>query len=308
MIPQALKKGIKMKLLSAKSGSVIVSALICSMLLGIDKAPDKKIIVALPKTYEQPYKVLLTSFDPFGGSSKNNTQPIVAQLAQMASALGPNIQVVTCNLPVVYDQGAATATDCIQKNQPDAVVSFGEADCSLQIETAATNLDDTPGGPDNAGNIRQDSPIIPGGPDRSGFNFPVESMFCGLSSSSQPVVVSMSPGGFVCNNVAYHLSQELNAKKIPFTFIHVPNSQCPLPQGDPSTSVSTIVQMLNAGFAGLRAAGPANPYWPHPSNSVLLPTTADTVTQLLSQLNSTQAPSCEIDFLNQLSDAYQSGV
>jgi pyroglutamyl-peptidase len=252
-----------------------------------------------------PYKVMLTSFDPFDGSTANNSQAVVAKLAAMARSIGPNITIETCNLPVVYDVGAQTALDCFNKLKPDAVVSLGEADCSILIETAATNLDDTAGVADNAGNIRTNSPIVAGGPERSGFNFPVEAMFCALPASGSNVDLSISPGGFVCNNVAYHMSQNMEAKNIPFTFIHVPNAECSSAQMDPTTNANTIAPMLAAAFSNLRNSVVSASLWPHPpTNSTFLPTDLSSAQTLLNSLSTRSPLACEKDFANQLITSY----
>jgi pyroglutamyl-peptidase len=298
-----------MKTFESKIGSSII---LCAAILacGMAKSPPTHASAsyAVPAGDAQlaPYKVMLTSFDPFGGSSANNTQPIVAQLKTMAATIGPNITIETCNLPVVYDVGAQTAMDCFNKIKPDAVISFGEAACNILIETAATNLDNTPGAPDNAGNQRAGTPIVANGPERSGFDFPVEAMFCTLPSDGANVLVSRSPGNFVCNNVAYHMSQNLEPLNIPFTFIHVPSSQCPANVKDPVTNANTIATMLSAAISNLRnAAAPAS-LWPHPpTNSTLMPTSETEAQTLLTSLQSANAPACELDFMNKLIASYQ---
>jgi pyroglutamyl-peptidase len=299
-----------MNIFETKIGSSII---LCAAILacGMGKSPATPAAsasFAVPATDAQlaPYKVMLTSFDPFGGSAANNTQPIVAQLQTMAAAIGPNITIETCNLPVVYDVGAQTAMDCFNKIKPDAVISFGEAACNILIETAATNLDNTPGAPDNAGNERNGTPIVANGPARSGFDFPVESMFCTLPADGASVLVSRSPGNFVCNNVAYHMSQNLEPLNIPFTFIHVPSSQCPANVKDPVANAKTIATMLSAGLSNLRNAAATATLWPHPpTNSTLMPTTKTDAQTLLTSLQSANGPACELDFMNKLIASYQ---
>lgn len=255
-------------------------------------------------------RVLLTSFDPFGGSAANNSQPIAQLLQQHPEWMGANLQVQVCNLPVIYDQGAARAMDCVNQFKPDIVVSMGEAACSLQIETAATNLDDTPGSPDNAGLIREGTEIISGGPARSPFQFPVQAMYCGLDSMSAPVVVSESPGAFVCNNVAYHLSQSLvsqslanpsiGSKPIPFTFIHVPNSECSAKQKDPVRNAKTIAQMLKSAIVQINQSDV--------QTLGFMPTTETQANALAQTYKSGHAPACEVNFASQLVKAYRHGL
>lgn len=253
------------------------------------------VIFAVPRTSKASFRILLTSFDPFGGSSANNTQAIVANLAQMAAILGTDVEVKSCNLPVVYDAGAKAAMDCVAQIQPNAVVSFGEADCSVQIESAATNWDGTEDYPDNAGQVRNGSQITANGPQRSGFDFPVPAMYCAIGNETAraSVVVSSSPGAFVCNNTAYHLSQELEPKGIPFTFIHVPNTQCSDAQVDPAGNAATIAHMLQAAIVQLRA-----------ETQVLMPKTQAEATGFLQDLQSKNAPACQIEYVQRLISSY----
>lgn len=239
------------------------------------------------------YKILLTSFDPFGGNHKNNTQAIVAALA--SAGLGSDVSIATCNLPVVYDKAAESAEDCIAREKPDAVISFGEADCSLRIETAATNFDQD-GLQDNAGQIRKGSEIIAGAPKRIGFTFPVDQMYCAVSPEIENALeVSVSPGGFVCNNTAYHLSTDLSARGVPFTFIHVPNSRCKASDSDPEKNAAILVPMLKAAIHTLRSDS---------SHLRVLPVDQAYSRSFLSDLSEAGAPSCEIGFAKRILSSY----
>jgi pyroglutamyl-peptidase len=241
--------------------------------------------------------ILMTSFDPFGGSSLNNSQAIVESLTRQASSIGQNIIINTCNLPVVYDQSASTAMECVTRYKPDVVISFGEADCVLRIETAATNLDKTPDLADNAGQLRNGSVIVPNGPNRTGFSFPVQAMYCSLNSASPPVEVSVTADAFVCNNTAYHLSEDLKAQNIPFTFIHVPNSRCSVGQADPDINARAVAQMLRGAIANLRNQESL-------FATQAMPTTRDEASALLQTLQNQNAPACEIDFAQKVISAY----
>jgi pyrrolidone-carboxylate peptidase len=213
----------------------------------------------------------------------------------MASTLGENVQVVACNLPVVYDRAAWAAKDCVQNFHPDVVISFGEGACDLRIETAATNQDDA-WLPDNAGELRSGSPIVSGGPARSTFEFPVQAMFCALEPDYSQVAVSTDPGAFVCNNTAYHLSQDLAAKGIPFTFIHVPNSQCEPQDRNVQKNTQIIAQMLRGAIANLRQPIRPDAPWPHPGTPVKMPATKSEAEALVNLLQARRAPVCEQNF------------
>lgn len=256
--------------------------------------------------------ILFTSFDPFGGRPTNNTQPIVELLRRNPDFIGERIDVQTCNLPVIYDQAAAVAMECIERVHPDMVVSLGEGRCGqIRIETAATNLN-TSSSLDNQGQSRKGLPVISGAPRRLGFAFPVQEMFCALNAFSPSVKVSVSAGGYICNNTAYRLSQALRSRGIPFAFIHVPRVACmderkhpqALVSSQPPVNAKVIGQMVGAAIRSLlQPADPGSP-WPHPSNDIRMPATRGDAALLLELLKTRKAKSCELHFAEELLSAY----
>jgi pyrrolidone-carboxylate peptidase len=250
-------------------------------------------------TSTHPFRLVLTSFDPFGMRSKNNTQPIAKAITAMAPTLGDDVEVVTCNLPVVYDEAAKAALDCISHAQPDAVVSLGEGYCDIRIETGATNWDNSRS-PDNADQLRSGSPILASGPARSAFGFPVQAMYCALENPSDLVHVSADPGSFVCNNTAYLLSLEFNARHIPFTFIHVPHTDCHPEEKNVVKNAKIIATMLSGAITNLRAPAPADSLWPHSGSDLLIPATQEAAQNQLSRLQTQNAPACEQAFAQEL--------
>lgn len=252
-----------------------------------------------------PLRVMITGFDPFDGRARNNAWD-VAQAVTTRGELGPDVVVSTCHIPVVYDQGAQTAESCYEQleTKPDVVISLGEAGCSLRMETAAHNVDDTPGFPDNAGNIREGTPIDPDGPAHIGFNLPAPEMYCELSSHDRKATeVSETPGGFVCNNTAYHLARYFDGKPVQYGFIHVPASDCGADAADPQRTAKQIAKMLHrlANYDEAPVDERAS-VLPHCSNDLRLPTSADGVTSLLDALSQVDSADCRRDFLERLKE------
>ncbi len=197
------------------------------------------------------YRILITSFEPFAGRARNNSQAVAEEMQKIGAALGTGVELAFCRLPVLYDQAARQALSCVDQLQPDAVVSLGEASCHIRLETGASNLDDTPDLSDNAGQTRIASEIVPGGPARIGFHFPLETMYCARKPGAEMLELSHSAGAFVCNNLSYHLGLALQAREIPFTFIHVPNSFCAPAIRDPYGNAQTILALLRAALPEL---------------------------------------------------------
>jgi pyrrolidone-carboxylate peptidase len=252
-------------------------------------------------------KVLFTTFDPFGGSSANNTQPIGALLKAHPEWLGAATDVAVCNLPVVYDEAPKAAMDCIRQENPSIVVSLGEADCALRVESAANNLDDVPGFPDNAGNVHVQREIIPGAPARLGFQFPVEAILCALDPEGKAGIdASISPGNFVCNNTAFTLTHALARSRTPFTFIHVPNSNCRADLKDPEKNAHLIAQGVAAALQALNSApAESDRLWRPESREQRMPSSAAEVAALLSTLETGKAVGCELNYARRLQLAYQ---
>ena len=251
--------------------------------------------------------VLFTTFDPFGGSPTNNTQAIGALLRAHPDWIGPGTSVTICNLPVVYGEAPKQALDCIAREKPDLVVSLGEAGCSLQVESAANNSDDTPGFPDNAGVVREAQPIVPGGPARLGFAFPVEAMMCAIDPDGlSGVIASISPGNFVCNNLAYSLAYQLGPKNLPFTFIHVPNSRCAPSDADPEANARRIAQAVAAAQAALTQPSATSSLWRPSAQGERMPSTWAEISILLTGFSSrSDVRNCELKYAQRLGDAYQ---
>lgn len=170
--------------------------------------------------------VLLTAFEPFGGRAQNGSELVARELDGRTI---DGVEYKVCLLPVEYDRAASVAKACYEKmpTPPDLVLSTGEGDCSVRVETRAHNLDDTPFFSDNAGEQRENMVIELGAPEHEPLMLPAEAMVCASGSLSKPVVrTSVSPGYFVCNATAYRLARYFNPKKVPFGFVHLPTANC----------------------------------------------------------------------------------
>ena len=248
-------------------------------------------------------RIVVTAFDPFGGREINNSARIAEELRK-SQDLPPGVEITVCILPVVYDQGAAAANACIDAlpEPPEIVVSLGEAGCSLQLETAAHNQDDTPGFPDNAGNIHEDRTIIEGAPASIGFDLPVQDLYCALSPEERSqVMVSESPGGFVCNNTAFHLANRFRGTSTRFSFVHVPASGCPEARVDPAANARTLARMFGNLLERERTERPVTYALPHCTNTERLPVSLEELARAADSIGEAAEQSeCEREFLERL--------
>ena len=245
-------------------------------------------------------RVMVTGFQAFDGREVNNSWRIAQALGEAA---GSDFDIVTCELPVVYDRGAEVARGCFEKmeQKPDLVISMGEAGCDIRLETAAHNKDHTPGFPDNEGNIRSDKAIEEGGPPSIGFNLPVQAMYCALPPEDREKVdISETPGGYVCNNTAFLLSRFFQQLDIPFAFVHVPAAAYCGEGGDPKKNAAVLAQMLRGAVAHDRSEVSTTYPLPHCTNEELLPVDADAVQRISDSLDEAADKDCAREFLDRL--------
>lgn len=158
-------------------------------------------------------RILVTGFDPFGGSGSNASELVVKQLWS---------DVVTCFVPTVFGRAADVVLEAIAAEQPDAVVCLGEAAGRTAItpERVAINVADA-SIPDNAGYQPVDEPIEPTGPAARFSTLPIKAMVRAIEAAGVKASVSNTAGTFVCNHLMYRVLAE-TGDRIPAGFIHVP--------------------------------------------------------------------------------------
>ena len=160
-------------------------------------------------------KVLLTGFEPFGKATLNPSGEIVKQIS------GDNI--ITAILPVAYAQSAERLLALIAEHKPDVVICLGQAEGRTHIspERIAINLDDARLA-DNEGVIRNDVPIVAGGPVAYESTLPIKEIVKAINDAGVPAAVSLSAGAFLCNHVFYVAQDYFKGTKVRSGFVHVP--------------------------------------------------------------------------------------
>jgi len=154
--------------------------------------------------------VLVTGFEPFGGSDRNTSQVI-------AESCGGVV------LPVSYARAADALRATVRAADPDVVVCFGQAERdAVCVERFAHNLDGAES-EDNDGAVSADA-IDPDGPVAYRSTLPVDELVAALRADGIAAEASRDAGGFLCNRVFYSLMQLLERER-PGTvggFVHVP--------------------------------------------------------------------------------------
>ncbi|MBQ6509426.1 MAG: pyroglutamyl-peptidase I [Flexilinea sp.] len=166
-------------------------------------------------------KILVTSFEPFGGDKLNSAQEALRFVPDEIRGA----KVVKRCLPVAFGRSAAVLREALRSEKPDAVLCLGQAGGrkALTPERVAINLEDARL-PDNDGCQPVDEAIDPDGPDAYFSTLPAKSMVRAIRNAGLPAEISNSAGTFVCNRVMYGLLDCL-AHEFPTVrggFLHVP--------------------------------------------------------------------------------------
>lgn len=175
-----------------------------------------------------PLRVLVTGFEPFGGSAVNPSQQLIERLG--ADGV-PGLDIATALLPVSGRAAASTLREALARTTPGAVVCLGEDGRrgTIAIERVALNLRDYRL-PDNDGTIIEDQPVIADGPAARFATLPVRAIRDAINAADVPVQLSLSAGAFLCNEMLYVLLDELErtGNGAIGGFIHVPRlpEQC----------------------------------------------------------------------------------
>lgn len=198
-------------------------------------------------------KLLLTAFDPFGGSSVNPAQEAVRLVADTVAG----VEIVKLEVPTVFGKSVEVVSARMAEINPDAVLCIGQAGgrYDLTPERVAINLDDARI-PDNEGNQPIDEVIFADGAPAYFSSLPIKAMVAKIREAGLPASVSNTAGTFVCNHlmygVLYHI--EKHYPEIRGGFMHVPfvpsqtvNSPAPAP----SMCVQDIARGIETAIAAI---------------------------------------------------------
>lgn len=191
--------------------------------------------------------ILLTGFDPFGGSAHNPSW-LIAQALHGQRIAGH--QVVAAQLPTVFGQSLQRLQSLLQEHQPSVTLCLGLAGgrAALSIERIGININDARI-PDNRGAQPIDTPVQAGGPAAYFASLPIKAMLRAVQRAGVPCEVSQTAGTFVCNHVLYGLMHLLAQGAAPLGarggFVHVPWLSG---QGEPHLPLRNMVRGIHAAL------------------------------------------------------------
>ena len=158
-------------------------------------------------------KILLTAFEAFLNHHSNPTIDIVHALK--------SDEIQTMVLPVVYQKAANLIIQEALKEPYDFILLLGLAGDrkDITLEHHALNLMDAKG-PDNEGMIKRFEIIDKKGPDLYLSDLPYQTIIQKAEKESKPISLSLSAGGYICNDTFYRVKNALKNQNV--GFIHVP--------------------------------------------------------------------------------------
>ena len=198
-------------------------------------------------------KLLLTAFDPFGGSSVN---PALEAVKLVADRIG-DVEIVKLEVPTVFGKSVDVVSAKMAEIKPDAVLCIGQAGgrYDLTPERVAINLDDARI-PDNEGNQPIDKVIFEDGAPAYFSTLPIKAMVAGIREAGLPASVSNTAGTFVCNHlmygVLYHIARSYPGVRGGFMHVpFVPRQTVNLAAPAPSMCREDIARGIEAAIAAI---------------------------------------------------------
>lgn len=166
-------------------------------------------------------KILLTGFEPFLGGPVNPSQILLENIKR---DLTFNDQVHTLLLPVSFAKAPRLVAAAMAMQDYDCVLMLGQAGGrkNICLERVGLNWNETEK-PDEDGSTPVRGTISSQAPPALFTTAPVEQWMQILKEHQIPVEISLSAGGYVCNNVYFKTLQVLGSSpETEACFIHVP--------------------------------------------------------------------------------------
>ena len=196
--------------------------------------------------------ILLTGFEPFGGSHIN---PSIEACKLLDTKEYNGCQVKVVEIPLRFDEIRPSIIKAVEETKPSAVICTGQAGgaTTINLERVAINIADARIAY-NCGKKPTDEPIAEDGPVAYFSTLPLRKMQKYLEEAKIPVKVSNSAGTFGCNHIFYEIRHYFESKGLetPAGFIHVPSlPEQAIDKKGPSMSLELIAKGLEAAIKSI---------------------------------------------------------
>lgn len=187
-------------------------------------------------------KVLITGFEPFGGSEVNSSWETAVRVGQLAPK---DACMETLLLPVSFVRAGKRIREALREKRPDVLIMLGQRSKgeSIDIERIAINMMDA-SSPDNDGYQPQEQMIIAESGTAYFSNLPVKALRDAVLQKDIPARVSNSAGLYVCNCTYYNALEEINRQQLPMkaVFIHLPKISADFSIERLAEAIKTIIE------------------------------------------------------------------
>ena len=145
----------------------------------------------------KPTRVLITGFEPFGGSTLNPSQAIIEAIESKTISIA-EVKLCTALLPVDTSAVYTDIASLWKRHDPDVVLHLGESARAdrLTLERVALNLLDFDL-PDNTGKLIHDEQVDPTGPPARFVTLPVRVLQDRLGHCGIQTTLSLSAGAYL---------------------------------------------------------------------------------------------------------------
>ena len=193
-------------------------------------------------------KIIVSAFEPFGGSGRNSSLDTLNALPEILYGH----EIVKVTLPVVYGECGRILREKIAEYDPAeiaAVICLGQAAGrgSITPEYVAVNVRHA-GAADNAG-VKYELTPIGDGADAYVTGLPVTEMVKAMKAAGVPAAVSFTAGTYVCNDLMYAAVEYCRPRGIRAGFVHLPLSlEIAVAEGKAGNIAALPQEMLTRGI------------------------------------------------------------
>jgi len=196
-------------------------------------------------------KILLTGFEPFGGSTVN---PSISACRRLEGKRVDGFEIVVEEIPLRFHEIRSAIEEHIARLDPAAVICTGQSSRALiSLERVSINVADARI-PYNCGTHPVDELLNGEGPAAYFSALPLREILGAVKEAGVPVGISNSAGTFGCNQIFYHLMDYRSrlGLEIPAGFIHVPClPEQAINKAKPSMSLDLMVEALKLAASTL---------------------------------------------------------
>lgn len=200
-------------------------------------------------------KLVLTGFEPFGGSNVNPSEIIVKKFNdKIFSNHNQKLKIVGKIIPLEYSEINVKIENIIKSENPDFLLMLGQAPRSaINIERVAINIASVENTKYNCGSTPFEEKIVDNGPDSYFSTANIIKIRDLLYKNNISAKISNTAGTFGCNQIFYsamhilHNRELKNGKNSCGVFIHIPMIPVQVKEENklPSMEIATIEKAID---------------------------------------------------------------